>query len=799
MASSSETDYTSILNELGVEQPQRPKPTGERKNRLTIRAPPPRLDKERVRNNWYRIIRKARINLYKYDPIEKDYIRLMVLQPSLDRKADLHVSLLPVPITALDQCPYEALSYHWGESESENPVYVTSREHKGGEKMRDLSEVAVVVASRLYIKDNLYEALRHFRSEKHPTLLWADGICMDQGNASELGAQIPHMAQIYSKAKRVCIWLGTADVDRRTDRAMDFIGEVVKTHDIRDLIQADQAQNWRDLIFLVTCTWFSRRWIIQEIALAIEATVHCGSKVIDWRDFVDAISLFDLNFQDIRKLFADKSREYNAITDLKPLGAKILVDELSNTFLRKANRSLFEPIKSLEVLVSTLAPFETSDPRDTIFALLNIAKETSSASAQRMPPGAQLSPPTPDYTKNLLEVYIEFLSWVIPSSNSLDIICRHWALPERKSKAIMYEVLVTLPSWIKLVPESPYGQQSEGLNGRKNGDSFVGLPGAKSYNASHNMRPAVRFTVGPARSPNSPMRSTTKPIGRPQAIKMRERGTGNSLYTVQNCPVLPKSPPPSPIASLRPPTPTSPIQKSFSQQEPRVEQATMPIPTDSSMYVKGFVLGTITWNTSRIPDGIIPQEALKKLGWTDEGQPEYYDVPDRVWRTLVADRDPDGKLPPSWYKRACLRCLVNDTPNGHIATKDILERSPPGIMPDYIKRVQAVTWNRVVFEAKEAGDAGTEKLVGIGPPFTERNDLVCILFGCSVPVIIRPWVSFQRSTSPTAARRKPKEGEKPDYYEFLGEAFVYGKMDGQAVSAMDRNQLEARTLKFRLK
>ncbi|RYO81800.1 hypothetical protein DL766_007133 [Monosporascus sp. MC13-8B] len=787
--SSSEAEYTSILNNLGVKQPQRPKPTGEKKNRLRIRAPPPRQDKERVRNNWYRIIRKARINLYRYDPIQKDYIRLMVLQPSLDRKADLHVSLLPVPITALDSCQYEALSYHWGESESENPVYVSSREHKGGEKMRDFSEVAVVAAARLYIKDNLYEALRHFRAEKHPILLWADGICMDQGNASELGAQIPHMAQIYSKADRVCIWLGTADIDRRTDRAMDFIGEVVKTHDIRDLIQADQAQNWRDLIFLVTCTWFSRRWIIQEIALAIEATVHCGSKVIDWRDFVDAISLFDLNFQDIRKLFADKSHEYNVITDLKPLGAKILVDELSNTFLRKANRTLFEPIKSLEVLVSTLAPFETSDPRDTIFALLNIAKETSSASAQRMIPDAQFSQPTPDYTKNLLEVYIEFLRWVIHTSNSLDIICRHWALPERKSKAIMYEVLVALPSWIKLVPESPYGQQSEGLNGRKNGDSFVGLPGAKCYNASHNMGPAVRFTTGLAKSPNSPMRSATKPTGNPQAIPMRERESGKRRYAVQNGAVPPKSPSSSP---------TSPIWKPFSQQESRVEQATLPISTDSSMYVKGFVLGTITWNTSRIPDGIIPQEALKKLGWIDEGEFEYYDVPDRVWRTLVADRGPDGKPPPSWYKRACLRCLVNDTPNGHIATKDILERSPPGIMQDYIKRVQAVTWNRVVFEAKNAGDTETGKLVGIGPPFTERDDLVCILFGCSVPVIIRPWVSFQRSTSQTDGRRKPKDKEKPSYYEFLGEAFVYGKMDGQAVSAMDPNQLEARTLEFRL-
>ncbi|CAJ2500397.1 Uu.00g032500.m01.CDS01 [Anthostomella pinea] len=205
------------------------------------------------------------------------------------------------------------------------------------------------------------------------------------------------------------------------------------------------------------------------------------SKKVDWRDFSDAISLFDLNSQKTRRLFDDRSKDYNAITELRPLGAKILVDELSNTFLKAADQSLFESTKTLEALVSTLSTFETTDPRDTIYAFVNIARDTYSESASRISPAEmEVPPPTPVHTKDLLVVYTDFVRYVIASSKSLDIICRQWALTERKTKTVMYDQLVELPSWIKT-----------------NGDSFVGLPNARCYNASRSKEPVVRFGMVP--------------------------------------------------------------------------------------------------------------------------------------------------------------------------------------------------------------------------------------------------------------------------------------------------------------
>jgi hypothetical protein len=36
------------------------------------------------------------------------------------------------------------------------------------------------------------------------------------------------------------------------------------------------------------------------------------------------------------------------------------------------------------------------------------------------------------------------------------------------------------------------------------------------------------------------------------------------------------------------------------------------------------------------------------------------------------------------------------------------------------------------------------------------------------------------------------------YFQFLGEAFIYGKMEGEAVTALTHEELEIRTENFRL-
>jgi hypothetical protein len=177
---------------------------------------------------------------------------------------------------------------------------------------------------------------------------------------------------------------------------------------------------------------------------------------------------------------------------LEPLGAKVLVDAITNTFRKSVDGSTFEPVWDLEMLVSKLSTFESSDPHDTIYALLNMARESLLPDT-----GGEntVGPPKTNYERDLLEVYTDFLEWVVHSTNSIDIICRQWAIPERERPGGWKSPLplISLPFWIQTISKPTWGTQLQGFSGRINGDSIVGKAGRKRSNASHWRKPEVQF------------------------------------------------------------------------------------------------------------------------------------------------------------------------------------------------------------------------------------------------------------------------------------------------------------------
>jgi hypothetical protein len=67
----------------------------------------------------------------------------------------------------------------------------------------------------------------------------------------------------------------------------------------------------------------------------------------------------------------------------------------------------------------------------------------------------------------------------------------------------------------------------------------------------------------------------------------------------------------------------------------------------------------------------------------------------------------------------------------------------------------------------------TEKgYMGIGPNSMQPTDIVCVLFGGKTPFVLRP-----TST--------------PNEYLLLGECYVYGLMDGEAMDAYERGEIES--------
>ncbi|KAK8913203.1 hypothetical protein VCV18_011675 [Metarhizium anisopliae] len=182
-------------------------------------------------------------------------------------------------------------------------------------------------------------------------------------------------------------------------------------------------------------------------------------------------------------------------------------------------------------------------------------------------------------------------------------------------------------------------------------------------------------------------------------------------------------------------------------------------PLDGSITVTGFIINQITEKAQRATrNGTLPQDWIR-LGGGKRREEGSSCAHDNLWRTLVADRGPEGIPAPLWYGPACQYWL--DISNGKNVDKLMIKANwRPKKALEYIKRVRSVIWNRIMFVTQ--GFSGN-RLLGLGPAKAQIGDTICILHGCSVPVILR-------------------QLETQDVWEIVGECFVYSLMDGEAMS-----------------
>lgn len=145
---------------------------------------------------------------------------------------------------------------------------------------------------------------------------------------------------------------------------------------------------------------------------------------------------------------------------------------------------------------------------------------------------------------------------------------------------------------------------------------------------------------------------------------------------------------------------------------------------DRSMFVQGFVLDSIDRLEFPSQLGHIPAEWPDLAGWRPKSGPP----PEEFWRTLVADRGPDGQDLPSFYGPAC-ETVFQEAMDDTLDTSMLINHGS-SVTADFLKRVQAVIWNRRMMRT------GNQWL-GLAPKSAREGDLICILYGCSVPVVLR--------------------------------------------------------------
>jgi hypothetical protein len=670
---------------------------------------------------------------------------------------------------------YEALSYTWGDANEH-----MSREIQLAHHVKSGKFGGVISQSRFtsfLVRSNLYAALEHFREREDHIYLWVDAVCINQDDQKEKTAQVSRMHEIYSEATNVCGWLGTGPAERGEARkTFKFLRDILDLERLDKMIEDrkepgetrnnspkkpdETLDNLLLVAELLKNRYFSRRWIVQELALARRATVQWGDEAMDWNDFSDAIDLFVTKQDKFKEILG---RHWNQPVDLHVLGAAKLVHIESNLLRKSEDGRVQQKLASLEGLVCCmLLAFEALESRDTIYAALSIARETSSHTSDltararrqvtprleswgyigvilrlllqlviRVVARGTISPAAdilltkqldqriqPNYQKCLLDVCTDFIAYCIEDSNSLDILCRHWAPVKAPQNPLPQEEneIDSLPSWISSQGYYAYGSAREHLGGRKNGDSFVGpRPGERNYHASRTLHPCYRFVEKTKRQRNQEY----------------ERAIIASGSTTER-----------------------PVISRYTKR----------------LLVRGQCLATITQLSGRCSDGVIHNEAFELGGWPPVCTNS--EVPSKLWRTLVADRGPDGANPPTWYRRACRQCLDHCNTAGALDTDKVKNhRDTKILMKTFIERVQSVVWNRTFFEATEVRDVN-KKHFGLAPGHAEKDDLICIFFGCSVPVVIRPVKDGGKAAAKT--------------FTFVGECFVYGMMDGEALHMASR-------------
>lgn len=212
--------------------------------------------------------------------------------PLLYRTAPEPEDLVPATAPA---SKYEALSYTWGPAGRDEPITIAP-DH-GQPQRHD---------TFLLVRENLATALRNLRQPDKPRVLWIDQICINQPDTLERARQVSRMAEIYTSAWRVVVWLGTDekqhDNDSGSDAAMDALvclgSEVEVTLDRCHLpTPGGQHPSWhvpstplpidgRTLLAIgrwLSRPWFGRMWIVQEVFCANKrAVVQCGSRVARW-------------------------------------------------------------------------------------------------------------------------------------------------------------------------------------------------------------------------------------------------------------------------------------------------------------------------------------------------------------------------------------------------------------------------------------------------------------------------------------------------------------------------------------
>jgi hypothetical protein len=317
-----------------------------------------------------------------YKPFQPgEDIRLVEIHPG-NAPADVRCSILH---TNLNQAPqYEALSYTWGSNEDRQTISCGPD------------------GATIDVTSNCKSSLRRLRRSTESRLVWIDAICINQSDIPERNAQVAIMGQIYQKASLVIVDIGETSKD--SEAALFAIQNVSLTR-LYDTMMGLDIQDCVDNLY--GRPWFERIWILQEVFMAREATVLCGTTLVPWMAF-KPLEIWVWNNG------AAGENWHMALPSHNPVPL---------TIGSRSNKTYTARQDFLDLLCKGRT-CKATEPRDKVFALLPLLEDAKDILFQA------------DYSKSAETVFIETATWLASNSGISFLSC------------VQGDSSLSLPSWV---------------------------------------------------------------------------------------------------------------------------------------------------------------------------------------------------------------------------------------------------------------------------------------------------------------------------------------------------------------
>ena len=119
-------------------------------------------------------------------------------------------------------------------------------------------------------------ALTRLRDRSLERIIWADAICINQGDTEERNIQVQSMAKIYAKASRVIVWLEEATTGGAqghgettvtdSDRALEELRMAADRQPAKTALATSETDQ-QAILTLLQRSWFQRMWVRQPTVL----------------------------------------------------------------------------------------------------------------------------------------------------------------------------------------------------------------------------------------------------------------------------------------------------------------------------------------------------------------------------------------------------------------------------------------------------------------------------------------------------------------------------------------------------